>query len=290
MSTITLDRALIDYLTVTSYEPMARDVAKSLKAMLTDTDYRGKAKELRQELQYLGWQVDTGMGTVFYGEGVQGGREHFMFRVSGELCNEDVITLPLGQGVREGWLRVRRVDIQMTTQQPDGWLQWALFNRQQLAKRSVGWHESTDKEGHKLATVYIGQRTSGKFARIYQKWAGCYLLRCEYEVKGNMAEAYGQVLFSGKETPSTLLRLLLSQTSDEPLSAAYENQLSGIRKARKPEVVKIEPKTKKWLSETVLPTFVRYVNDHANDAVERQEVVSAFTAAIADYAKWYGVE
>lgn len=285
MQTITLDRALIDYLTLTSFDELAFEAAGKVANMLIEKPYNGKRKEGQQQLQYLGYSVDTAMGTFYYGEGIQGGRKHYIIRVSGELCNEDVITLPIGQGVNEGWLRCRRIDLQITTEQPSGWVQWALFNRRKKNGRAVGWAQSNDKEGHELATVYIGQRTSARFARVYQKYSGCYLLRCEHEIKAEMAEAYAKAIFRGKETPATMLKVLIETTGDRELTAVYAAQLSGIGRGSVKAVYQ-EAKTAKWLRETVLPTFRRFINDHSQDAAERREIVEGFAQEIAKYGLW----
>lgn len=64
------------------------------------------------------------------------GVTHYMMQISGELCNVSELLIPIAVGVREGWLRCRRIDLQMTCIEPASWNQWGFFNRQKLIKNS----------------------------------------------------------------------------------------------------------------------------------------------------------
>lgn len=293
MPTITLGRPLIDYLTITSFDENFSDTARLIFHNLGHSINKRNVKESVKRMQYTGYETTkNALGTAFYGEGVQKGRFHAMMQISGELCNETDVINPIASGIREGWLSCRRIDLQVTVERPPEWAQWALFNRQKRAKRSVGWVESTSKAGNLLQTVYVGKRTSGKFLRVYEKeFAEEVLLRCEYELKGNYAEAYARALWrpakgQDADTPGSLIKLLLFSTNDEPLSRVYLPSLEYFPKASKPKILVSASKTEKWLLDTVLPTFTRVINDHASDS----EVLQAYQDAINLFYKRNGLD
>jgi hypothetical protein len=278
--TITLDQTGIDWLTITSFEPLVYDVQNKLKSI---AEGNGGKRLTVKTMQYIGETVTNELGSVFCGCAEQKGAMHYMIQISGELCNDTDMLIPIGQGIREGWLQCRRIDLQITTIEPKAWQQWALFNRQKLIKRTVGWVESTNKDGETLATVYVGSRLSGKFLRVYEKWiAKTRLLRCEYELKGNTAGAFSRMLFDGSATPSALLKLLIQQTDDKEISLLFLPLLEYVKTAAKPKILQNEPKTEKWLRETVFPAFQNYIADHKANP----EILELFKSAITAVERW----
>jgi hypothetical protein len=274
---LSLETALIDWLTVTSYEPLTHDLQSVLiNKTVEQFGKRAKVVDGSRFLQYVGWQVSTNQGTLFCGYGKQAGRDHWIVRVSGELCNDRDILTPLLVGISENWLTCTRIDLQITINEPEGWNQWALFNRRKQMRKSVGWHESKTAKGTPLATVYLGQRTSGKFARVYQKTNDSTIwLRCEYELKSRTAQAYAKMLARNEANVSELLKMLIQQTADDKLSLAFLPHLESYE-GKAVKVENLEPRTEKWLRYTVLPSFERYVMSH--DA--NHELVDLFQIAI----------
>ena len=275
----TIDQPLIDWLTVTSFEESMRNTTDVIMKRLFPNRER---KQGVKRLQYLGESIGNELGTIFYGESVQKGRWHSMVQVSGELCNESELLAPLYSAIRQGWGKLTRIDIQMTTYRPEGWKQWGLFNRLKRDGVAVGWVESTDREGHEHQTVYIGNRANQRFARCYEKYTDRHLLRLEYENKGNIAASIGKMLAKGEETPASLLKLFIQITNDPEISALYLPLLEYAQTAVKPKVSRREPKTEKWLRETVLPAFARYINEHGHNP----DIPELFVSALIDAEYW----
>ena len=278
--TITLDQTGIDWLTVTSFEPLVNEVQEKLKSLVEEM---GGKRITVKTMQYIGETVTNPLGSIFCGVAEQKGAIHYMIQISGELCNDNDLLRPIASGIREGWLQCRRVDLQITVIEPKTWIQWGFFNRQKLIKRTVGWVESTNKDGENMATVYVGSRLSGKFLRVYEKWiAKTRLIRCEYELKGNTAAAFSRMIFDGSATPSALLKLLIQQTNDTELSLLFLPPLEYVKTAVKPKILTNEPKTEKWLRETVFPSFQNYISNHAANP----EILELFKGAINAVEYW----
>ena len=281
--TITLDQPGIDWLTITSFEPLVYDVQNLLMTIAAENGC--KVSEGHKTMQYLGRTGVCQLGSIFCGSAEQRGVNHYMMQISGELCNVSELLIPIAAGVREGWLRCRRIDLQMTCIEPASWNQWGFFNRQKLIKKTVGWVESSTSDGERLATVYLGSRLSGKFLRVYEKWIGkTRLLRCEYELKGNTAQSFCKMIFDGTSTSSALLKLLIQLTDDKELSAIYLPALEYVKVSDKPKILQNEPKTEKWLRETVFPSFHNYISSHQSNP----EVMKLFKDAITAVESWEG--
>mgnify|MGYP003601103736 CR=1 FL=1 len=278
----TLNTPLIDFLTITSFEERAHGMAKAIITALQGDDKGATLAENAKRMQYLGVTLRTAQGTLFYGEGKQKGRWHCMFQIDGELCNEPDLLNPIFSAVRQGWVSVRRIDLQATIIEPTGWIQWALFNRLKLRHLTPGWQESMDKKGNTLATVYALPRTSEKFLRVYQKFAGMMLLRMEWEIKAAMAESIGRAIADGRGTVSQYLKLYWQNLNDPELTKAYSFCFEGIQDASKPKRVVRDSKTSEWLRVTVLPSFTRYINEHGHD----QELVNMFIDALRQAEYW----
>lgn len=277
---VELDKPLIDWLTITSFEPNVYDMQKKMLAFMVQLG--ASITEGAKVLQYIGIMSTNELGSLYVGSAEQKGAVHFLIQISGELCNDRDLLIPIGQGIREGWLQCRRIDLQMTTIELLDWQQWAFFNRQKRSKRTVGWVESSP-DGETLATVYVGSRSSGKFLRVYEKMiAKTRLLRAEYELKGNTASSFSKMLFDGTSTTARLYKLLMQQTDDKELSLIYLPLLEYVETATKPKILSNEPKAEKWLRETVLPTFTRFINDHQSNP----EVLRLFKEAIELCEEW----
>lgn len=275
-----LDYPQIDWLTLTSFEPLAYETQLVMMAKVKQEYGRAvKEHEGTKRLQYLGTAYDTPDGTLFRGVAEQRGQDHFMTQISGELCNNTDLLIPIAAGIREGWLKCRRIDIQATVLEPASHNQWALFNRGKLLKKRMGWVESVDKSGNSLATVYDGNRDNEKFLRVYEKMAGeTRLLRAEYEIKGNTAQSVANMIFRDGHTVAQLFKHFIQKTDDKELSLLYLPMLETITAVSKINRIKTTSNTEKWLRETVYPAFLRYVNEQTSD----EDLIYMFQQAIDD--------
>jgi len=284
--TYVLDYPQIDWLTLTSYEPLAYETQLIMMAKVKQYYGRSvKEHEGTKRLQYLGTAYDTPDGTMFRGVAEQRGTDHFMTQISGELCNNAELLIPIAAGIREGWLKCRRIDLQATILEPANHNQWAFFNRGKLLKKRMGWVESVDNKGNSLATVYDGNRANEKFLRVYEKIAnGTRLLRAEYEIKGNTAQSVANMIFRDGSTVAQIFKHFIQKTDDKEISLLYLPMLELITPASKIKRISADKNTERWLRETVYPAFLRYVNEQSSD----EDLIYMFQQAIND--AWGNIE
>lgn len=273
---LTMFQVQPDWWTLTSYDermlPLALSIAKAVYP-------NGKRHEGAKVMQYLGWNVSGGMGTLFYGEALQDGRQHYMIRISGEAAANSQAVNDILPAVRSGWVRVTRMDVQLTRDMPKGWQQGDLFTHAKEAGKTVGWYESRTVDGKQLATVYIGSRSSARFVRVYQKLVGDVItLRIEYELKAEVAQAFANMLAYGRATWNETLSALVQHTGIPMVETAVSSILAGIS-PKHPKIIRQEPRTTKWIRQTVLPSLTRYAASHDADEELLQEIVTAIKRA-----------
>lgn len=263
---------MLDWLTVTSFEESFPDFWHGkLKT-------EGGTTEPKRINQYNGYTFQLENGEAYIGEGIQKGIPHFMLRLIGQ-CADDLKGFVYSQ-VRQGFVYVSRLDLQVTEVKPDNWSQWDLLTRVKEKGRTVQWRESADKTG-RYETVYVGSRYSNRFTRVYVKRASTsrnnttYLLRFETEYKKARSNAIIRAIAIDGEIPDNFLRHELQTTiADEACTLLFEPALLG-QKARniRIKVVDSDEKTAIWLLEQVLPAFQRVINSHAH---YRTAVISEF--------------
>ena len=268
---LSLNQSLYDYFTITSYDAALFNRFKPLQ---------GESNDVREQKinQYVGEIAYFHNGSLFVGSGRQRDLMHDMVKVSGELAEE--LSVDVREAVREDAARLRRVDIQVTIQEPSGYHdsgQWRLFNRLKRADLNPGWRESRDARFGPMATVYRGSNRSDRFARCYQKPcdADRPLLRLEFVLQQDRAEAYGRNWTAGKVSKGRAYSALLDWFGDEYVCGYFRSAVEGFHPYL-PTVTRKETKTERWLLGTVLRTFARYINQHDHDG----KVVSAFQDVI----------
>ena len=274
---IDLDQAQTDWITATSFETEFWEFwTKKLRE-------EGEAKPSKI-LQYTGEFFRFGAGSAFLGTGEQKGGEHHMLRLSGNLSNE--LSRFVWSQRRQGFIRVTRLDLQITIREPHDWSQWRLFNRIKKKKKHVGWVESSAGRAGQLETVYIGNRKSDRMTRVYIKLTAGNnrLVRFETEYKGDRANAIARAIAVDGEMPDNYLRYELEQViNDRMLVVAFVPALiEGRAVTEKIRVESSHEKTSRWLLEQCLPSFSRIINDHDGDG----RVLEAFQDAINKAHFW----
>lgn len=256
-SQIVLNEPMIDWLSISTYdENAARAWWRLLDEMKTED---------RNIMQYQGKQGGSGDGTLFVGSGMQKRGMHHLIRVSGALADE-CRGLLFAQ-LKQGNVRVTRIDIQITIREPKEWSQWKLFNRRKRAGKTVSWFESKDRDAGTLSTVYVGSRKSDRFSRIYIKptKGGGRLLRVEVEYKRDRARLSTKLMMDkdGIHPGDLLLHELENAIGDGPLLAVFSPHLAG-REAASVTVTATsdDDKTLRWLMEDVFPVFKRIAYSH----------------------------
>lgn len=265
---IITDQAAFDYVTLTSFDDTFWNYWYGM--LRSACSASGGTSRQHKVMQYVGDRYTVKGMNVFLGSGIQNGNYHHMLRISGALADEfSEYWLPQ---VKNHIAKATRLDLQITTAKPRGWSQYGLYSRMREDGKNVSGLVGTTANGE---TVYVGSRSSARYTRIYEKGDDNILLRFETEYKGKRAAVMAQRLANGKETPAEYLRHEVQRTGDNELNALYGHLLAKEGKTAK--VVKETSRRKKWLLETVLPSFTEYINSHEADV----QVLEAFQDAIS---------
>jgi hypothetical protein len=256
MIQIVLNTPMLDWLTITTYDDMA---AKAWWRIVTE----GESEE-KKIMQYDGRIRFTLAGSIFVGSGYQRRGLHHMVRVSGTMADEHKSILYAQ--LKQGTIRVSRMDVQCTIRKPKEWNQWRFFNRRKRAGKTVAWFQSSDRDAGELATVYIGSRRSDRFTRVYEKPSagGVKLLRVETEYKRDRAHKSAKAMMDGKGfTPGAMIRHELDNSiSDDKLHALFSPHCGDRPASVKVHVKTDDDKTFRWLVDDVLPVFKRIAYSH----------------------------
>lgn len=258
---VDLHHAAIDYLTLTSWE---YDIMKFWNQKAESEKPKKRVDASVQNYSGNMWYFDS--GSAFVGQGEQKSQAHYMVKISGNLAEEwkaDAFKQRLAYQVE-----CRRVDLQITIPEPDGWLQIALLNRTHRRGQIPGWASSQDAKAGKLETVYIGSWHSDRLSTVYVKLTAgnSRLLRLETRYKKDRSNALLPMLAKGELPDNFLRHELMNVIKDAKLRAIFEPSLIG----GSPAIAKVRIKdkndtTKEWLIDKVLPTFARIVLDHDSD-------------------------
>jgi len=266
MPSLTLNQAMCDYVTCTSYN---REHWSLWKKVLRE--YEGKAgvnpASETSWYQYAGWTAaNPGYGELFVGSGQQGGQNHFLITSKGAAAN-DIYQLDALSDAK-----CTRIDLQITIDEPETYdaRKMQEYSRQH-GLDPVYW-PSGDGE---LTTLYFGNMRLSDviFTRLYEKEKddGGKLLRIECVFRGKKAAAAFHLLRGGNP-PEGLIRSAMPAVPE--LLEVFNDYLTG--EGVPVKVARIEHNTAAWLKRTVLPAFTRYINSHDADP----EIAEAFYHAI----------
>lgn len=253
-----VNRAMIDYCTMTSFNPAWIEEIKR--------DYSGIGKTSSARfLQYEGEVVNTEHGSIVMGEGLNrspglaGAFQHFVCKWSGEMA----------EGSPNYWweneCNVKRIDIQVTVKTDlkdiPGEMEIKLrsghkFNNGKGRAPIPHLHRSSS------STLYYGSRTGDSFWRLYEKQAesGEWYLRWEFELKRGKAEWAMGLIQSGVSV-GDIFRTLVGDYHESYewyvapfLAAARGEAVSGYVREKNRDTIS-------WL-ETLTPTVERLLRNH----------------------------
>lgn len=254
---IILNTPMCDYMTLTTFDPNA---AKQARQWLFTSGVAGElVREGAKQMQYTGYQFENG----FLGAGEQAGMMHNMLRVTGVNAHYALRQL-VGTLDCSAWA-ARRLDFQITIKQPMGWSARLFADKVYKSDTRGRVVQLIENLESGLDTVYIGSRTSYRFARYYVKSAsGGLLLRYEVELKRERAETlYGQICASGRVYPSAAQSLRdfqdgYTETNTAKLFAAQLKADGDVPMAS--EIVKGERATEDWLRSVILKSLINYAS------------------------------
>lgn len=188
---MSVQRAYLDYLRLASWHDAS--------ALKLTSQVRRSIPKWRDGfwLQYRGWYGDDS----FYGIGEQNGKRHYVWRSAGPSSS---VLYALGECLEE--IYCTRIDVQVTIVLPDNYDVFAVYQDMQDVKdRSVSIIDSETG-----STIYIGNRTSERFARLYTKeYEENKFLRLEFEFKGKTARAIYRQIKDGKTGPTKCFQYFL---------------------------------------------------------------------------------
>jgi len=260
---IDLHHAQIDYLTLTTWDS---DIWRFWNHHFIETGY---LRHVDSKIpMYVGQTYYRKSGSCFVGQGEQKGLSHYTIKISGNLAEE--LKVHAFNQRKAYQVECRRVDLQITIPEPDGWSQIALLNRVHKRGQIPGWAASADAKAGRLETVYIGSWNSDRFSTVYVKLTAGNerLLRLETRYKADRANALLPQLANG-ELPDNFLRHEIERIiKDAKIRDAFVPSLvNGAPIAAKVRLKQQVDKTAEWLIDKVLPTFARIILDHDSDGM-----------------------
>lgn len=275
MQTIDLDRPMLDWLTVTSWDNQFYRLMHEIARL------ESQGHEDATTQQYEGYRFQVEGGTCFVGRGEQQDREHVQVWVSGQAAHH--YQNAIQPFLQSGDARTTRIDLQITCEIDSSWGQFGLMKR--LKKRGdkiIGFVESGGGYERNLETVYIGSWTSDRLTRVYVKPGeeGRNYLRFETKYTGERSRTIAARVIVAGQTPGAFLKHeLIDVVADPKLTALFLPALENFD-AEQPRVAVTTTLdgTAKWLLKSVLPAFNRVINAHETG----DSVLWAFHYAIMD--------
>lgn len=237
----------LDWLTLASYNFKAYcDMAAHMRSQYPAEWKRGNW------LQYAGWKNKAGL---FYGKALQSNdKEHFIMWFSGSTA-------------AHAWQWIRfmpdldryyatRVDIQRTRSIPEWWVVRDLHDRMIALGQN-----SSMVQSETGSTLYMGNRKSHRFMRLYEKKLSEVFLRLEFELKSKHAKECWRHLIDGTSISDMYAYFLKSAQLPSNMVADYlpdnANDIDWKLAKRYSDITK----QLHWLR-GLLPTFEKMANDH----------------------------
>ena len=256
-----IDRPAVDWLTLTTYSK------KSMLSMIDIAEQFTKHTQT-QESKVRNYEGRRGEG-FFIGHGQQRGKDHFMFRFSGDMS--DALTWQQNRPP----IDCSRIDLQITIPLPCeitevfelyvDLMRVAKEHEAQRGQRERNIDGILSPDG--FCTLYIGSRESQRFYRLYIKEnAGLHFIRFEAEFKDKSGLA-GRVWRDTAKKPESIVEYLkgeLSTLPDHELTRPLKNALVGVPgEVMKQERRVADPqKTLAWLRRQVSPAMKRLIGNH----------------------------
>lgn len=247
----------IDYITVSATGDQARFVQQAAERLGRRRERLGDSPKPFSALGYDGVSV----GPVFFGFREDG---RSLFRVSGPVAGEAFDLVATNE------MHFTRIDIQMTIRPGGLFLNPNLAktvlresNRRRLANPNQNYSHVRMIDGNgKGDTVMVGSRSSGKYARIYDKdaesgddrYAGCW--RYELEYKAEYANLVRDQLVDEYNREQVIVDLIVSQMEVWEIPAfVSRGKHRPLRGA--PSLPTDNERSLEWIRTQVLPTIRR---------------------------------
>lgn len=146
-------------------------------------------------LNYDGFGFDG----AYVGRGMQRKQPHYMIRVSGRYAD---VTYSKLLGIEA---YATRLDLQVTIPAPGDHLLPDIHKRTSSKTKTL-------IDGYENDTLYVGNRASDIFCRLYEKLLDTLYLRLEFELKGDRSRAAWIALADETLTPESIFEYYLSRS------------------------------------------------------------------------------
>lgn len=260
----TLNMPMIDYATLTTWE---HNVWQQ-----TRFEWQGALTPVNEQrrMQYRGFTANN----VFFGIAEQLGKPHYMVQASGEqadaFCSQATCY----------HMNCTRIDLQVTIEKP------ATFDARRLYDDLNRWDApgrprqvSMIQSGDGCDTVYIGNRQSDRFTRVYVKPTDSdgHVLRFETEYKGDHARTTFDYVLGGRGAIDSVLVAELKDLPDDLQGVFRLFSAACGADAHRPKIKRVtgQNATLDWLRKQVEPTVARLCNDH-DCGQEARKLVSSW--------------
>lgn len=253
-----VDVPTIDWLTLVTFNRASWSSVQLAWQSFLESSGAAYGLKKGKVMQYQGNVI----GDVFFGAAVQRGQEHFMVRASGDVA------YTLFAKVRLTGLKCTRVDVQVTTEIPEGYSALTLYQQLEGATwKGKDPKLSLIKNRDGMDTVYIGSRKSEKLIRVYVKQSadGERFVRFEIEYKGVRAESLMVAMLNDfgaavsgvmRETMGRIAESVSMMDSFRSVLAVYDPMsLRG-------RYVRPNDKTMDWLTGQVDTSIRRMMRSH----------------------------
>lgn len=231
--------------------------------------------------KYVGWRkgrwlqykMERSQDLVSFGIGEQSKRPHGIFEASGVDAHIFYHWLMQAQAEHLDNIYATRIDFQVTKETHED-LDWiTCYKRIRKPKQII--------LGDDGSTIYIGNRESDSFWRIYEKTAE--LTRVEVELKGKQAKRAWKTLLAGSSA-SELFNYYLTRSRVPAFLVEYYLDNSSVTDLE--DLVEVVPqdleKTFQWLA-TLDSLIYKMANDH-DYAVRTAELINRWHEYTEDLA------
>ena len=270
----TLNEPRYDWITLTTFSQQLGIV------FLNTAKEWGARSSKSKRMQYEGWISHDKGGTFFAGKANQRGKNHWMAQISGDASNQAIKRFYAP--IEKGLINVTRLDIQITVEMPLSWSQPNLFRdlRSFHNKKAISYLESNSSAGQgKLATVYIGSRSSDRVVRIYEKLGYGDEIFLRFEVEFKKQRALNATLAGiDLETRTGILRHEIERLKNDDIRTLFASVFDVT--SNPIVVVREQSQTARWLKRTVFPSLRRFLNDHNQ---ETDEIYNLFKFIMTEY-------
>lgn len=253
-----LDCTLIDYFRIGTHNPLA------YYKIVAAIERKWSQWRPHKWMQYKGRQ---NADKIFHGMGDQNGRAHCVISASGSFAHTFYLWFKRRPRDLQSAFYATRIDLQRTQAQPAK--EYRIRAHKMLRGKKSLIQSDTG------TTLYIGARTSDTFWRLYDKTERA--LRCEVELKGDMAKRVGMALASDESIGSIWNRII----SRSRVPKVYVDYFRSDKEpAELPDLKVVEDLAAKvaWLS-TLDSLVYKLLND--DDVGERTTTIIARWAGYA---------